>query len=93
MYKNKKGQWMWMVYGALAIGVLVIGIFFIGRGTSSANENLNMFQSCEAKKGGHCEKDPSACESDETSFYKALGCGNEKDEKLKSKPWCCLPSP
>lgn len=91
MHKNKKAQWMWLVYAAIAIGVLVVTWFIVGNSLAGSKSNLDVFQSCEGQKG-HCEASESACKPGETSFYKALGCGDEKNPTTKNKPYCCSPS-
>ena len=83
---------MWLVYAIIAGLILVITVFFIGRGTSEANTNLKAFQDCKAR-GGECKASESECKPAETGFYKTLGCGDEKDPNKKDKPYCCLPLP
>jgi|GEM_PF-4535066 hypothetical protein len=92
MHKNKKADWNWLVGAAIATLILVITVFWIGRGTSEANTNLKAFQDCKAR-GGECKASESECKSTETPLYKALGCGDEKDATIKDKPYCCLPLP
>ncbi len=85
MHKNKKGDvWFWMISGAIAVSILVISIFIIGKGTSSAKSNLDMFQSCEGQKG-KCKQN---CSQGETAHFKTLGCGSGD---YKDKLYCCIP--
>jgi len=89
MHKNKKAQWMWLVYALIALGVLVVSWFIIGESLAGSKSNIDVLQDCELK-GGRCEASESACKQGEASSYKALGCG---DEKRKNRPYCCLPLP
>ena len=85
MFRNKKAmEWMYVVSAIIAVLILVVTIFFIGRGTSEAKSNLDVFQSCEGQKG-KCEH---ICPGDKTAQYKALGCGSGN---YKDKEYCCLP--
>ena len=87
MFKNKKAmEWMFMVSAVIAVLILVVTIFFIGRGTSEAKSNLDVFQSCKGQKG-ECKQ---TCSAGEVAQYKVLGCGSGD---YKDKENCCLPQP
>ena len=91
MFKNKKGdEWFWLVTALIAIVFLVVILFVTGKSLAGSKSNLDTYQDCDLRKGGHCEALESGCKTGETAFYKNLGCG---DEKRKEKPYCCLPSP
>ena len=94
MLDNKKGsEWFWLITIVIAVGILVVSWFFVSDAFGGAKTNLKSFQDCESKKGGHCEELETSCKEGETALYKALGCGDEKNDKTKTKPYCCLPSP
>ena len=85
MHKNKKAQWMWLVYAAIAIGVLVVTWFIVGNSLAGSKSNLDVFQTCKGQKG-ECKQ---SCSEGEIAHFKALGCGSGD---YKGKEYCCLPS-
>lgn len=86
MFRNKKAmEWMFVVSAIIAVLILVVTIFFIGRGTSEAKSNLDVFQTCKGQKG-ECKQ---SCSEGEIAHFKALGCGSGD---YKGKENCCLPS-
>ncbi len=85
MRKNKKAfEWGWLVTGIIAVVILVVTIFIIGKGTSEANTNLGNFQSCKGQKG-ECEQ---SCGPGKVAYFKTLGCGSGD---YKDKQYCCIP--
>ncbi|MBI2658669.1 hypothetical protein HYX05_01020 [Candidatus Woesearchaeota archaeon] len=73
-----------IIFAAIGLAVLVISIFFIGRGTSEAKSNLDVFQTCKGQNG-ECKQ---SCSEGEIAHFKALGCGSGD---YKVKEYCCLP--
>lgn len=74
----------------IAVVFMVVILFITGKSLASSKSNLDTYQDCDLRKGGHCEASESSCKTGEIAYYRNLGCG---DEKRKDKPYCCLPSP
>lgn len=92
MIKNKKAnEWFWLVTALIAIVFLVVTLVIVGKSLAGSKSNLDAYQNCDLRKGGHCEASETDCNKPgEIAYFRNLGCG---DEKRKEKPYCCLPSP
>lgn len=84
MIDSKKAQWMWLVYGAIAILIFVVSWIIIRSALGGADTSIKNFQSCEGQNG-RCKQN---CADNEMAYFKQLGCGSKETDTNK---YCCIP--